>query len=38
MQFTPTKLDVEGSIQFHEPHPRGEDPVYYGKETWEETE
>ncbi|CAF9941525.1 MAG: hypothetical protein HETSPECPRED_003636 [Heterodermia speciosa] len=22
-QFTPTKLDVEQSIQFHEPHPKG---------------
>ena len=25
-QFTPTKLDVERSIQFHEPHPRKEIP------------
>jgi hypothetical protein len=25
-QFTPTKLDVERSIQFHEPHPRGKIP------------
>ncbi|GES61295.1 hypothetical protein ATEIFO6365_0006075400 [Aspergillus terreus] len=25
-QFQPTKLDVERSIQFHEPHPRGEIP------------
>ncbi|KAI9879339.1 MAG: hypothetical protein M1830_008799 [Pleopsidium flavum] len=25
-QFTPTKLDVERSIQFHEPHPRREIP------------
>lgn len=25
-QFTPTKLDVERSIQFHEPHPRGKMP------------
>ncbi|MCJ1396236.1 hypothetical protein MMC18_009125 [Xylographa bjoerkii] len=25
-QFTPTKLDVERSIQFHEPHPHGKIP------------
>ena len=25
-QFTPTKLDVEASIQFHEPHPSGKIP------------
>ncbi|OQE21175.1 hypothetical protein PENSTE_c012G03144 [Penicillium steckii] len=25
-QFRPTKLDVERSIQFHEPHPRGKMP------------
>jgi hypothetical protein len=25
-QFQPTKLDVERSIQFHEPHPRGKVP------------
>ncbi|KAG2417841.1 hypothetical protein HFD88_000940 [Aspergillus terreus] len=25
-QFQPTKLDVERSIQFHEPHPRGKIP------------
>jgi hypothetical protein len=25
-QFTPTKLDVENSIQFHEPHPSGKIP------------
>ena len=25
-QFTPSKLDVERSIQFHEPHPRGKIP------------
>jgi hypothetical protein len=25
-QFTPTRLDVERSIQFHEPHPRGKIP------------
>lgn len=25
-QFTPTKLDVERSIQFHEPHPMGKIP------------
>lgn len=25
-QFTPTKLDVERSIQFHEPHPAGKIP------------
>jgi hypothetical protein len=25
-QFTPTKLDVECSIQFHEPHPSGKIP------------
>jgi hypothetical protein len=25
-QFTPTKLDVERSIQFHEPHPSGKIP------------
>ena len=26
-QFTPTKLDVERSIQFHEPHPSGKIPL-----------
>ena len=25
-QFTPTRLDVEASIQFHEPHPEGKIP------------
>lgn len=27
-QFTPTKLDVERSIHFHEPHPAGKIPYY----------
>ncbi|KAL0256081.1 hypothetical protein SLS55_008473 [Diplodia seriata] len=26
-QFSPTKLDVERSIQFHEPHPSGKIPI-----------
>lgn len=30
-QFTPTKLDVERSIQFHEPHPQGKIPFTVAK-------
>jgi hypothetical protein len=30
-QFTPTKLDVERSIQFHEPHPSGKIPFWVAR-------
>jgi hypothetical protein len=30
-QFTPTTLDVERSIQFHEPHPRGKIPFRWAR-------
>ena len=30
-QFTPTKLDVERSIHFHEPHPTGKIPYYMAR-------
>lgn len=35
-QFTPRNLDVERSIQFHEPHPGAKFAVYVGETDWEE--